>query len=319
MALSDLLERFDDLRDRLDLRRNLIPAGIAIAVGAVAWVGIGPLFTGDGEESEGPAAAPPPAPAPAPAAPPPAPTYPSVLVASGSLSAGVLLSTDLVRWQEWEPPMDLAELNLAVLEDVVPLRAVLGAVTRRAFDMDEPITWDGLLAPGHPGFISAVLAPGMLGVTVEVDRATTAANIIYPGDRVDVIMVAGGAEGGGPASRTIVRRARVLAVGSTVLSLGRYGRINLTVGGDVEPVPPPVDANYTLEVSPADAERIAVATSAGRLTLAMRALGARDGEAPSGAVPVRLDEVMPGPLVPSPPATVRILRGTDSDSARAEA
>ena len=157
----------------------------------------------------------------------------------------------------------------------------------------------------------------MVGVTVEVDRATTNANIIYPGDHVDVIMVSTGGEGIGPASRTIVRGVRVLAVGSTVLALGRYGRVNLSRAGEIEQVPAPAGATYTLEVVPVDAERIAVAGSAGKITLAMRALNAPaalDGGGVSVRLPTRLGEVMPLPVTPTPSPPVRILRGAQSDS-----
>ena len=297
------------------LRRNLVPAAVAVAIGAVAWVGIGPLLSGD--EDAAPEAQPAvEAVVAEPAAPasdaPPAQVYPSVLVAKADIRPGVLLLTEHVEWREWRDPLDMA---LAVVQDVVPLRAVLGAVTRREFGAGELVSWDGLLMPGHPGFISAALSPGMLGVTIEVDRATTTANIIHPGDRVDVIMVTSGAASAdaGAASRTIVRDTRVLAVGSTVLSLGRYGTVSLTQAGLVEPVAQPEGDNYTLEVRPQDAERIAVASTAGRLTLAMRSIRPV-GAAATAAHPVRLDQVMPPPLQPDEPAPVRVLRGAEASA-----
>ena len=292
-----------------NLRRNVIPAGVAVVIGGIAWIGIGPLLTGESDEPDPtPApvrAAPPPTDTPASDRHPPEPLYPSVLVANRSIPSGVLLRAELVEWRTWKEPVDV---NMAVVEEVVPLRAVIGAVTRRRFAEGAMVAWDGLLMPGHPGFISAVLSHGMVAVTVEVDRATTDANIIYPGDRVDVIMVSGNSDAQGPASRTIVRDCRVLAVGSTVLSLGRYGTVSLTQAGHVQPVPRPAGANYTLEVMPKDAERIAVGGSAGRLTLAMRSISAPVTSEGEGR-PVRLGEVMPSPEGPAAPVTVRIIRG----------
>ena len=294
------------------LRRNLIPAAVAVVIGGIAWIGIGPMLSGDSEEPEQPLApvpvqkaTPPPTESPGSDRHPPEPVYPSVLVANRNVPSGVLLGPEFVEWREWKGPLDM---DMAVVEGVVPLRAVIGAVTRRPFTEGSMIAWDGLLMPGHPGFISAVLSHGMLAVTVEVDRATTDANIIYPGDRVDVIMVSGNSDAQGPASRTIVRDCRVLAVGSTVLSHGRYGTVSLTQAGQVQPVPRPTGANYTLEVMPRDAERIAVATSAGRLTLAMRSISAPVASEGEGR-PVRLGEVMPIPEGPAAPVTVRIIRG----------
>ena len=307
------------------MRRHVVPALVAVFAAAIAWVAIGPMVRG-GEDDEPAVAAPlevDPEPVVVPEVPAPAPTetpradrhppeavFPSVLVANRDIPLGMLLRAELVEWRAWRQPLDI---DMAVVEGVVPLRAVIGAVATRRFREGDMIAWDGVLMPGHPGFISAVLAPGMLAVTVEVDRATTAANIIYPGDRVDVILVTpSGPDTPSPASRTIVRGCRVLAVGSTVLSLGRYGKVGFTPTGEVEPVALPQGANYTLEVAPVDAERLAVASSAGVLTLAMRPVNAPVVSDASGAVPVRIDEVMPVPERAAAPATVRIIRGTDN-------
>ncbi|MXY55513.1 MAG: Flp pilus assembly protein CpaB, partial [Gammaproteobacteria bacterium] len=306
------------------LRRHLIPALVAVVAAAAAWVAIGPMLRGGEEDAPVPVDPEPvvaiEAPAPAvnesPRADrhPPEPVYPSVLVANRDIPLGMLLRADLVEWRPWRQALDI---DMAVVEGVVPLRAVIGAVARKRFREGDMISWDGVLMPGHPGFISAVLTPGMLAVTVEVDRATTAANIIYPGDRVDIILVTNaGPEALGPASRTIERGCRVLAVGSTVLSVGRYAKVGFTPTGDVAPVPQPEGANYTLEVAPAAAERIAVASSAGVLTLAMRSVNASDAAESGNAAPVRLGEVMPGPERPAAPTTVRIIRGIEDVAAR---
>lgn len=306
------------------LRRHMIPVLVAVFAAAAAWVAVGPLLRGGGDDVPLPDDPEPvnPEPVVAPATPPPAATetpradrhppeavYPSVLVANRDIPLGMLLRAELVEWRQWRQPLDI---EMAVVEGVVPLRAVIGAVARRPFREGDMISWDGVLMPGHPGFISSVLTPGMLAVTVEVDRATTAANIIYPGDRVDVILVAAaGPETLGPSSRTIVRGCRVLAVGSTVLSVGRFGKVGFTPTGDVEPVPQPEGANYTLEVPPTDAERIAVASSAGVLTLAMRSVNAKPFDGDGDAAPVRMGEVMPVPEGPAAPVTVRVIRGTE--------
>ena len=322
MTLRDLFE-FGPLQPR-----NLVPAVVAVVVAIAAWFGI-QRFAIEAEPppERAPAAAgaetpPPPLPE---AAPPPA--YPTVLVAKRDLRSGVLLVSELVDWREWREPLDL---NLAIVQDAVPLQAVLGAVTTRPYKGGTMIAWDGLITPGGPGFIGAVLRPGMRAVTVEVDRATTAANIIYPGDRVDVIMVsiAGNgvsaeADALGVAAQSIVHDVRVLAVGSTIVALGRYGRVSLTRAGGIEPPTPPEGDNYTLEVLPVDAERIALAAAAGRLTLAMRSVAAQPGyDDEQRTLPVGFGEVMtlpPPPVsdlpeIPAAPA-VRILRGTVSTEA----
>ena len=305
MALADILD------SGFFRPRNLVPAVLALVVGVVAWFGIRPALTGAGEDAPPPATVVAPAPAAEPAPPPePEPVYPFVLVAKRDIQSGVLVVADLTEWREWRDPIDM---NVAVVQDAVPLQAVLGAVTMRPFDGGEMFTWDGLIMPGSPGFITAVLDVGMRAVTVEVDRATTNANIIYPGDHVDVIMVTGADSGAlGAAAQSIVRGVRVLAVGSTIMALGRYGRTSLTSAGVIESVTPPAGETYTLEVTPKDAERISLAANTGRLTLAIRPIFAT----PTGrenSEPVRFGEVMKPPAAPEEPSRVRVMRGGADD------
>ena len=316
MALRDLFE------SQFFRPRNLIPAGATLLLVLVAWFGIQDLLLGSDPppevtESQASLVAATPAPAAEePVAPAPeveeAPIYPKLLVAKRDLQSGVMLVSELVEWREWR---DSVDLTAVVLQDAVPLQAILGSVTRRPYRQGAPIGWQGIIAPGGPGFIGAVLEPGMRAVTIEVDNATTRANIIYPGDRVDVIMVSmAGADGTRPAAQSIVRDARVLAVGSTIFSLGRYGRVSITKGGAIEPVAPPAGDNYTLEVFPVDAERIALATATGRLTLAMRSFSPRAAESEPG-LPVRIGELIrQPPPTPGPPA-VRIIRGGGEEEA----
>ena len=312
MTLRDFLE-FSSIR-----RGRAVPAVIAVVIAAFAWFGAQSIlsqFTSDsppppalelketeaapGEETSQADDQP---------TPPPPPIYPKVLVAKHGLQSGVMLTNELVEWQEWTEPVDI---NMVVLQDAVPLGAILGSVTRQAYAPGTPIGWEGIISPGSPGFISAVLVPGMRAVTIEVDRATTSANIIYPGDRVDVIMVS--AEQGPEAlAQAIVHNVRVLAVGSTILSIGRYGSVNAIGGGLVEPAPRPAGENYTLELLPVDAERITLAANAGRLTLAMRSVNALPVYELGAQQPVRLSEVLITPAPPPPPPAdppVRIIRG----------
>ena len=288
------------------IRRNLVPAGIAVLLGVAAWIGIGPMLMGGGEDAPPPDV---PVPAPAPSAPPPTPVdYPEVLVAAGALPPGIALTRSNVTWQEWREPLDL-DAETVVVRDMVPIGAVLGSVVTEPFEPGQRIRWTGILMPGHPGFISAVLDPGMLGFTIEVDRATTSAAIIYPGDYVDVLLVAPDVIGNVPSTRAVVRGARVLAVGSLVMTLNRYGTVSLTDAGMIEPPPRPTGDSYTLEVTPRDAERLALAADVGRLRLAMRPI---PDLAPRGAheraeQAVRIGDVLP-PLLETP--TVRVIRGT---------
>ena len=333
MALSDYF------RPDLFRPRNLVPAGIAIVVVAGAWFGIRQTQT-DQPPPAAQQAASAPVQAPSSEAPPlPEPEIsPTVLVASRDIGRGVLLNMDLMEWREWLEPVDLSR---AVIKDAVPLESVLGAVTRRDITAGELITWENLVMSGMPGFVTAVLSPGHRAMTVSVDESTTRAQIIYPGDRVDVILVHSPGSGGvptdlggsaGPASQMIVRDVRVLAVGSATMDMNRYGTTSIAAGGQLQRPEPPSGETYTLEVSTLDAERIALASVAGRLTLVVRPISAVSVvDTTSQSVgfeeptrPVRFAEVMQGlgpteaelaELAPPAPApTIRIIRGRERSS-----
>ena len=52
----------------------------------------------------------------------------------------------------------------------------------------QPILPADVVHPGDHGFLAAVLAPDMRAVTVAVDAVSGTAGLIWPGDRVDLIL-----------------------------------------------------------------------------------------------------------------------------------
>lgn len=262
-----------------------------------------------------PVSEPPPQEAP-PEEPEPEPMYPTVLVATQDIRPGVFVSADLVDWREWIEPLNV---ELAVVKDLVDIGQVLGAVALQPIAKGQLVSLDLLIQPGHSAFITAALKPGHRAVTIEVDGATTSANVIYPGDRVDVIMVLDGDKFAavGPAAQVLTKNVRVLAVGSSSLGLGRLSGLRVA-GIGTAPTPPEGDT-YTLEVTPVDAERLVLGAANGRLTLAMRAIGQAEGQIGRPRL-TRLGEVLRLPAGPAKdaegepappvlPAKVRVIRG----------
>ncbi|MCS6890178.1 MAG: Flp pilus assembly protein CpaB, partial [Rhodovarius sp.] len=100
-------------------------------------------------------------------------------------------------------------------------------------------------------------------ISVAVDIVTGTAGLIWPGDLVDLILTQERPEEGVPFSRrtwaeTVERRLRVIAVDQRIAQ-----------GGDPAVRLEPARA-ITLEVTPEAAERIAVASRLGRLSLVVR-------------------------------------------------
>nr|WP_245211602.1 Flp pilus assembly protein CpaB [Neoroseomonas oryzicola] len=211
------------------------------------------------------ALAPPPAPPAAVAAAPPARA--SILVAARSVQAGTLLKPEDLSARD----MPVEDIPAGALRDTPDARIdITGAMVRRTLSAAEPLRLDGLLRPGENGFLAAVLAPGMRAVTVGVDAVTGTAGLIWPGDRVDVILTQAFDENDiAPARRVageaVLTAARVIAVDRHLVQGMQPGAIGDTLRE--------ANRTVTIEVTPEQATRVAVATRLGRLSLALRAAG----------------------------------------------
>lgn len=205
---------------------------------------------------------PPPAPAPVAAAPPPPPARVGILVAARAVPAGSLLKAEDVATR-LVPAGERAEDSLL---DTEMTRAELrGGLVRRPLSAGEMLRADDVLRPRDRGFLAAVLGRGMRAMSVGVDAVTGASGLIWPGDRVDLILTQTFDEQNIPAARrvvgeTVLADVRVIAV-DQALAQGADGA-STTEGRLVRTV--------TVEVAPHQAEQVAVASRLGRLSLSVR-------------------------------------------------
>ena len=194
----------------------------------------------------------------------PAPLTVNYLVAAHALPAGTLARDEDFGLKSAAP----AELPAGALVDSPEIRASLhGALVRRYIDPDMPVTRDDVIRVRDRGFLAAVLEPGTRAISISVDAATGVAGLIWPGDRVDVILTqdieAGASIGERIASETVLRDIRVIAVdqdiaqGAEPSAASKSGRVPSTV---------------TLQVTPENADKVAVAQHLGHLSLAVRAI-----------------------------------------------
>ncbi|QXH53536.1 Flp pilus assembly protein CpaB [Pseudomonas fakonensis] len=226
-----------------------------------------------------------PAPAPAPVvvAPPPAPpALPAVLVAARDLHPGEFIDTLAVRWQALEGEHSSL---LYFLDNKDSLAVAVGGTVRRPLRAGQPLAATLLIKPGEPGFIAAVLQPGLRAISVPTSAVASNSGMVSTGDRVDVVLSldrdkeqeAAGAASSTPrlASQTLLRNVRVLALN------------NITRGALTVREEQPVEKDkkrytsfetVTLEVTPAQAERLSVAKEVGTLQLVLR--GAREPRQP---------------------------------------
>ena len=236
------------------------------------------------------------------AAPPPKP-LPVVLTASKDLKLGSLITANDISWS---PLKNGVLLSAHLLKGKTNPNQVIGAVVRRAVFKGAPLTWSSIVRPGQYGFLAAALRPDHRAVTINVNRATSQAGLIYPGDRVDVILTVQVKEGRktDTFTGTILEHIRVVAVDRQVESsagnTGQARKASRNAGGTV-----------TLEVLPAEAERLILATSKGSISLAIRSLTdvRRHGERTLAAIENLLSprpaetavKPAPAPREPAPP------------------
>jgi pilus assembly protein CpaB len=212
------------------------------------------------------------------AAPQPKPEH-RILVAAAPLLVGTLIRGEDVEWRNWEGelPPHAIEQRPAGPGTRDPLADVTGAVVRRALDRGQPVVSDVIAKPGDRGFLAAVLDPGMRALSVAVNLASGTTGLIYPGDRVDVILTQIFKEGDAPAGRrsageTVAHNLRVLAIDQQI----QPARAEPTL--DARGV-----RTVTLEVTPRQSEQIAVAADLGKLSLTLRSLVSGTDEATGAA------------------------------------
>ena len=201
-----------------------------------------------------------PPPPPPQAAVPPPPAKIAVLTAAHPIRAGSLLKPEDIASKE----ILLTDRNPDMSADTPDARRALsGAMVRRSLSAGEPVRAADVMRPGDHGFLAAVLLPGMRAVTVGVDATTGAAGLIWPGDRVDLILTQTIQEPSLPlghrvAAETVLSDVRVIAIDQ-----------QLVQGADANQSDNQA-RTVTLEVTQEQAERVSVATRLGRLSLAVR-------------------------------------------------
>ena len=194
-----------------------------------------------------------------------------VVVAVEAITAGEILTPDKLRWQPW-PEEQLDDQFITRDEQPEALNTLAGSFVNRAFASGEPIREERLMET-NANLLSNKIAPGMRAAAVKITAENTAGGFILPGDRVDVIHTVTTKDEQGTSrnkSKIIIVNARVLAIDQTAVQ---------NPDGTV------VGKTATLELSPAEAERIMAAEASGMLSLALRAVADHDTREPIAPPP----------------------------------
>jgi len=198
--------------------------------------------------------------------------------------------------------------------------ALVGRGLIQAVHVNEPLT-ETKLAPVEAGAgLPPSIPPGMRALSVRVNDVIGVAGYVLPGSKVDVLVTVS------PTNQTTDMTSKVILTNVTVLTAGT--RIERDVEKDNKPVSVSV---VTLLVDPLQAEALTLASTEGKIQLALRnpldkTMPATPGikpaillgnAAPRTAAPVsRIASARPvaaapvvAPPAPTPLPTIEIIRG----------
>ncbi|MCL4500916.1 MAG: Flp pilus assembly protein CpaB [Deltaproteobacteria bacterium] len=174
----------------------------------------------------------------------------TVLTAKRDIAPATLLSAEMMATTDW----NRGNLPKGAFTSVAEIE---GRVTALPMVEGDLLLEKKLAPKGTVPGLTALLSANKRAMTVKVDEASGVAGFVAPENRVDVLVtVDKGDYNKDPLSRVMLQNIRVLGTGQ---------RIETRPGDKPQIVP-----TVTLEVSPAEGERLALAAQTGRISLVLR-------------------------------------------------
>lgn len=207
----------------------------------------------------------------------PAPKLKKVFVPADEMPIGTIITAEKLSRMEIT---DGALNDEMIVADTAGEKLLAGSVARQVLARGVPIARGAIVQPGDRGFLAAVLPQGKRAITIPVTETAGLNGLAVPGDRVDLILTYSveankddGEDNSGSkprdihASETVAHNIRLLALDN---------RVNAVQEDDKgKPIAPPAPTSATLQVTPRQAEEIALATTLGSLALTLNSV--RDG------------------------------------------
>jgi len=225
----------------------------------------------------------------------------SIVVAKSNLNFGDRISSkdlQLVRWPTDALP-EGAFTDVAQIAGPGQDRVVL-----RPIEPNEPVLASKVSGSGGKASLSTVIDQNMRAMTIHVNDATGVAGFITPGDRVDIILTRDDGGNSKETSKTDILLQNILVRGIDQEANERKEK-------------PTVVKAVTVEVTPADAQKLTLGSNIGTLSLALRNL-ASSQQVTTRSLSVK--DLQPEAALVAPPrpkATglrIEIIRGTGTSS-----
>lgn len=187
----------------------------------------------------------------------------TVVVAARNIGEGERLGRFSVETRQW--PKGTAPAGAYSVVD-----SLIGRVARVPIFTGEAIVTGRLAPPGTGPGLEVKISPGMRAMAVRINDVVGLGGLIQPNSRVDVLVTLRSPDGSGKEeAKLFMSNMRVLSVGSQVERGVDGSSGNATIAA--------------LEVTPEEAERLAVATHQGSIQLVLRGYGDPDSVTTPGA------------------------------------
>lgn len=174
----------------------------------------------------------------------------TIVVAARDIAARSTITADMLT-TERRPGNAVDSDSLALPS------AAVGSIARITIPRGSTVT-SSKIAPAFDTGLTNRIQRGMRAISIPIDKVKGVSNLIQAGDHVDVIAITRGQPGIAPQALTILRNVVVLAMGET------YETTTAT------PAPDSSLTTATLEVTPSEADLLALADVNTTLRLALR-------------------------------------------------
>ena len=184
-----------------------------------------------------------------------------ILVAARTIKLGDAVNPGHFKWQPWPRNAATGYINKKSKPDAP--KDFAGSIASVRINQGDPIIPEKLVKPGEGGVMAAILPQGKRAISTPIrDPSNGVSGLILPNDRVDVIvtMRLKGRDGRNEqvVSETVMKNIRVLAIGQNFETKDDEKVAN--------------GKSATLELTPREAETLALAQSKGEIWLSLRSI-----------------------------------------------
>ena len=218
------------------------------------------------------------------------PTLVSVVVAGQDIAFGTTIEGHKLTTIMW-PAEAVPAGTFSDYSALLPQRGQDPRRARRAMAQGELVLANKVSEYGEKVTITQTLGKNTRAMAIKVDAQTAVGGFVTPGDTVDIVLTQGSRAN--LRAVTILQNIRVIGVDQQADEMNEAANIAKTV---------------TVEVSPEQGQKLALAQKAGTLSLSLRTL---DSVVDEPLESIRLSDIIrdESPTTEGPKATVKVRRG----------